>query len=120
MSLDLKLDPRTHDLFLNRHADMQWIDGSERIAQQIEVSLKTILGEWFLNTDFGVPYFENILVKNPIRSSIESILRAKIKDVPGVRNVTRMEVDIDRKARLLRVDFDADTVEGLIRITLPI
>lgn len=120
MSMDLKLHPTTHDLYLTPRADMQLIDGAEQIAQQIEVTLKTLVGEWFLNTDFGVPYFESILVKSPSRSTIESILRSKIKDVPGVRNVTRMNIEIDRKIRHLRVDFDADTVEGLITVALPI
>lgn len=110
MAYDLRLDPVTHDLVLND--DTTLIDGPPRVAQQIKVTLLTLLGEWFLDTSFGVPHFESIMVKNPNRSEVEAILKAKILDAPDVSGVTRMQIQINRPARTMRVDFVATTPYG--------
>ena len=70
MSVDLKLGGN-HDLDLCR---LTLADGAERVRQQIKVTLLTFLGEWFLNTDHGVPYFEQILKKAPSRAAIEAVI----------------------------------------------
>ena len=82
------------------------------IAQQIKTTLLTFLGEWFLDTTFGVPYFEDVLVKSPNRASIEAIFRARIRAVPGVARVRGLELQVERQLRVLRVTYDVDTAAG--------
>lgn len=113
MALDLALDG-SHDLDLSAGGDATLIDGAQRIAQQITITLLTFLGEWFLDVTVGVPYFEQVLVKAPDRAALEAIFRTRIAAVPGVRLVRRLDLQIDREGRTLAVDFDADTDEGLI------
>ncbi|WP_066733528.1 hypothetical protein [Cupriavidus sp. D384] len=113
MTLDLALDDG-HDLDLSHNGDCWLVDGAGRIGQQIRVTLRALLGEWFLDTTFGVPYFEAVLVKNPNRAALEAIFRARIADVPGVRTVRRIDFRIDRERRSLEVDFAADTDHGLV------
>ncbi|MGE8637434.1 MAG: hypothetical protein ACN6PR_02255 [Achromobacter sp.] len=111
MALDLALSA-DHDLDLDLLGRTSFLDGADRIAQQIKVTLLTFMGEWFLDTTFGVPYFDDILVKSPDRASIEAILRARIRAVPGVERVRRLDLEIERQLRVLRVSFDADTTAG--------
>lgn len=118
MAYDLKLDPLTHDLLLA--SDGALIEGPQRITQQIKCTLLTLYGEWFLDTTFGVPYFESVMVKNPNRSEIEAILKDRIIDVPGVSGVQQMTMQIDREARTLRVDFVAATDYGDLPISIPL
>ncbi|SSW67331.1 hypothetical protein AVE30378_02566 [Achromobacter veterisilvae] len=113
MSLDIALSD-DGDLALDLMGATRLIVGADRVRQQIKISLQAFLGEWFLDTSFGVPYFESILVKNPDRASIEAVLRARIVDVPSVTAVRRLGLEIDRTARELRVTFVADTTEGLV------
>ncbi|HCW20978.1 hypothetical protein [Achromobacter sp.] len=113
MALDLALTP-DHDLDLDLLGRASFVDGAERVAQQVKVTLLAFLGEWFLDTTFGVPYFESILVKGPDRASIEAILRARIQAVPGVQRVRRLGLEIERELRILRVSYDADTAAGRI------
>lgn len=113
MALDLALS-RDHDLDVGLLGELSFIEGAERISQQVKVTLLAFLGEWFLDTSFGVPYFESILVKSPDRASIEAVLRARIRAVPGVDRVRRLDLDIERELRILRVTFDADTAAGRI------
>ena len=111
MALDLALSA-DHDLDLDLLGRTSFVDGAERIAQQIKTTLLTFLGEWFLDTTFGVPYFDDVLVKSPNRASIEAIFRARIRDVPGVARVRGLELQIERQLRVLRVTYDVDTAAG--------
>ena len=112
MSSDLKLNGN-HDLDLS---NLTLTDGAERVRQQIKVTLLTFLGEWFLNTDHGVPYFEQILKKAPSRAAIEAVIRAKVKDVPGVVSVSEMRLLMDAPGRRLAIHAKAHTDEGLVEI----
>lgn len=114
MSYDLQLDTRTHDLVIGANGDLQLVDGAARVAQQIKVTLLAFLGEWFLDTEFGVPYLEEITIKNPRMSTVQTILRARINAVPGVTRVRAMRLNLNRQFRELSVDFEAETLFGLI------
>lgn len=112
MSYDIQLDTTTHDLVIVA-GDAQVINEARRVAQQIKITLLFFLGEWFLDTSFGVPYLEDILVKNPRWSRVQTVLRARIADVPGVRRVVTLKTTLDAATRGLRVEFEADTLFGL-------
>ncbi|AMG45531.1 hypothetical protein AL520_14575 [Achromobacter xylosoxidans] len=112
MALDLAL-ANDGDLALDLLGRTRMIRGADRVRQQVKVTLLAFLGEWFLDTTFGVPYFEEVLVKNPDRSAIEAVLRSRILGVPGVTRVGRLALDVERTLRALRVSFEAETTEGL-------
>lgn len=117
MSIDIYLDPETHDLMRDSGKDLLLTDGAKRVAQQIKVTLLTFLGEWFLDTTFGVPYLERIMVKSPNRAQIESVIRAKVKDVPGVEAVPAVNIEIEAATRRARITLPGiETNEGLITV----
>lgn len=118
MGIDLKLD-RNHDLALSKTNDLVLIDGIARIRQQIKVTLLTFLGEWFLDTTWGVPYLEKIMVKAPNRAEIENIVRAKVRDVPGVTAVPTVLIEVDAQARQGRITLeDIQTDEGPMTVSV--
>lgn len=118
MSVDLKLD-RNHDLALSKGYDVVLIDGLQRVRQQIKVTLLTFLGEWFLDNTWGVPYFETIMVKSPNRAEIENVVRARVRDVPGVTAVPNVQVEIDAQARQGRITLDdIQTNEGPVTVSV--
>lgn len=110
---DLALSAASHDLLII-NGDLKLIDDAERIAQQIKITLKFLLGEWFLDTSKGVPYLEQVLVKNPNMNHIRAIFREKILDVPGVAGLKKLNLTLDRKSRALSVSFEAETIAGLV------
>lgn len=110
---DIALSAANHDLLVV-DGDLKLIDDTERIAQQIKITLKFMLGEWFLDTSKGVPYLEYVLVKNPNMNHIRAIFREKILDVPGVAGINKLELTHDRKTRALSVSFEAETTAGLL------
>lgn len=112
MSVDLKLDA-SHDLDFS-DGRLHFVAGEQRIRQQVVITLKTFLGEWFLDNTHGVPYLENILVKNPNRAEVEAILRAKIKAVPNVVGVPKMRLLLNHPTRSLATVFEIETDSGRI------
>lgn len=109
---DLALNTKTNDLVINKDAIL--IDNAERVAQQIRIRLNSFLGEWFLNTAYGIPYLEYILIKNPNLTLVRSILRKQIAGVDDVTKIESLTLELDNQTRKLTVDFECDTNYGLV------
>lgn len=107
---DLYLDPATGDL--------QFVDGDlvmkPDLAQAIGIALRFIRGEWFLNTETGVPYFERFFVKNPNLEHLRAILRETILSVPAVKRIEKLELALETTTRRLTVTFAVEGDAGLI------
>ena len=116
MAYDIAMDVNTNDIVL-KNGDVLLIDNAERIAQQILISLRFWLGEWFLDTRQGVPYLAYILVKNPNEAHIKHVLTDAIKNVDGVDLVTNMDLSLNRIKRALTVEYTVKTSAGLLTRT---
>ncbi len=64
---DLLLD-KDGDLYLTSNGDVSLTDS---VRQAILIRLRWFLGEWIFNTSFGMPYYSQILIKNPNTAVIE-------------------------------------------------
>jgi len=110
---DLVIDPTTGDLQI-LNGDLSLTSGIDGIAQNIRIRLNFFLGEWFLDTSQGMPYFQNVLVKQPNSQAIRAIFRKAILTTPGVLSVTNLELDLDNSLRKLSVSFQAETTDGTL------
>lgn len=113
LAYDIALNIASNDLVIKNN-DLILIDNAERIAQQVLITLRFWLGEWFLDTREGMPYLEYVLVKNPNMSHIRQILTEKIQSIEGVKSIVSLNFDFRRVTRELYVDFEVDTDYGLI------
>lgn len=113
MAYDLAMNVQTGDLVV-RNGDLMIVNNGERVAQQVLITLREWLGEWFLKTSDGVPYLEYILVKNPNEAHIRQILTETIQSVEGVKGVTELEFTFNRILRTLTVSYEIDTDYGFI------
>ncbi len=114
--IDLALDTKTHDMVFaldDRGASIAFVISGPAVVQRIKMRLLSIYGEWFLDTRFGTPWFEQILVKNPQSQVVESIFRLAILGVTGVDKLTRLVLVFDRRTRALSVDAEV-VVEGSV------
>jgi hypothetical protein len=92
-------------------------DGSavvEETAQRLKLKLQTFLGEWFLDTRVGVPYFQYILEKGARPSVMREIFREIIVADEQVETLLELTLDFDPAARSLSVDFSAELADGLV------
>ena len=111
--VDIALHANDHDILI-KDGDFLLIDNAERVAQQIKVKLLTFLGEWFLDTTWGVPYLEYILVKQPNQELIKQIQSEQISSVDDVKSLNALELDYQVKIRTLIVNYEVSTEYGLI------
>ena len=124
MTIDLALDPSTNDLVTpsaNNNFDLTFVTGIDQIAQNINIRLRFFLGEWYLNTLVGIPYYQYFFVKNPIQIQVETFLKTDIVNTPGVTRITSFESNFHGKTRKFWAKFTAQTVSGDLNFeaTLP-
>jgi hypothetical protein len=105
--IDFKLDA-DGDLVV----PIQFVSGLEAVAQGIRVRLKLFRGEWFLNLDEGVPYFEDLLGRKFDRARAREIIRTELLKSPGVVEITSLTADFDGQTRALSVDWAVRTEFG--------
>ena len=109
--LDLLLDDSGVVL---RGGDWAFAVDREGIQQRIGQTLRTIAGEWFLDLDYGLPYFEQILIKNPNLPSLTDLFRRALLSVKGVSSVERLNLSLDTTSRTLTVSWVVLTDLGLL------
>lgn len=98
----LALDPATGDLAI----PVRLLRGADALAQRLRSRYKFFLGEWFLDTRQGIPYFRDILVKNPDPSLIQSIFRKATLTTPGVLAIRRFGTALEEQGRVRRLNID--------------
>jgi hypothetical protein len=87
----------------------------EEILQRIKIRLRFFKDEWYLNSDHGLPYFEDILgTKNVDINGVESLFREQILDVEGVREITESAIDYDGTTRKLSYSFSAVSINNTV------
>ena len=96
--------------------DLTIITGLDEVTQRLRQTLRTFQGEWFLNLEFGVSYYQDILKKNPNLDVISTVLKNAILSVPGVLDLLEFVFDFDIVSRILTVDFTVRASEGEITI----
>jgi hypothetical protein len=106
-------NPVVGDLHLLNKQIHFW-DGVEARYQKTLCLLKFVKGEWFLNTEEGVPYFQHVWQKNPNTGVIRSIFRKALLASPGAREVTKLLLTQDRAERTLSIEFEVVFEDGLI------
>ena len=113
--LDLALTD-SHDLDTST-LDLRLVSAAEQVRQQLIIKLRLWQGEWFLDTEFGTPYLQQILGKQLTLSGALAALRKSILEVSGVRQIISFSHAFDNRTRLLQVELTADTAHGIVEVT---
>jgi hypothetical protein len=109
--MDIGVGLNSHDLEVVDR-DLYLVSDRDRVRQHLKIRLWFFLGEWYLDTATGVPFFEEIFVKAPNISRIENILKVVILETPDVLEITKFDVDYDSRRRRFSLDFGVTTTFG--------
>lgn len=90
------------------------VTGLDGIKQDLIQKLRSFMGEWFLDLSDGVPYYQNILIKNPNPQVVESLLQDRILATPGVLEILSFNLEYDPALRKLTGAFDVRSEDGII------
>jgi len=108
---DLALDPVDRDLLVEDNK-LVIIDGDAAIVQHLLIRFNFFLGEWKLDTEIGIPYFQEILIKNPDSVAVRNVFREVILGTPGIASLARFDLEIEAVTRELGLTFTAVKDDG--------
>lgn len=119
MSWDFKIDPLTNDLTSG------YVTGSDEVCQRIKTRLRRELGEWFLATQEGLPWYGNdgdgiLGSKGKHRNEVLLLIRRCITATEGVDKILELNTtytsgdrSIDIYAQVLLINGDVGTISIL-------
>jgi hypothetical protein len=81
-----------NDLYLNVEDNVTVLAGLAAVMAACETASKAQLGEMVLMTGLGIPNFQTVWVGSPNYSLFSSYLRRTLLSVPGVIDVTNLEL----------------------------
>jgi len=112
----LALDKSTNDLYKPTGGGVTRVTEGRFVVQQVQSKLKTILGEWILDSRIGfINRFD--FKKNYRINELEDRARILILKTKGVRSITFLGSTY--KDRVLEIQFTAITEYGVIDSTVP-
>jgi hypothetical protein len=116
VSMNLKLT-NTGDLDFSS-GNLGLVTGAAEVAQKLRVRYRFFLGEWYLDTRIGVPWFQVIFADGTPEELIRSKLMKVAMTCPGVAEVSEFTVARNRALRSLSVAFQARLSAGdVLRFT---
>ena len=113
------------NISVNEDGDIAVVDGAlgivsglEEMTQLLDQTQSTTQGDWFLDTDLGLPYFQTIMRKSTSIAEIESIYLDTINAVPGVLEIETFNLSLDPATRVLSISFRVRTTDGVLDYNL--
>lgn len=99
---DLKLD-RQNDLVIG--TDLEWTRGLDAVVQDCRIALQMFQGEWFLDQDVGIPYWNRILRERPhvATAAAREVFHTELMSIESVERVLVLDVNYDGKTRTMTV-----------------
>lgn len=110
--MDLTIDVVTKDIKVTS-AEVAFTSGVDSIRQHLEIRLQTFLGEWFLDTNLGVSFFDDVFKKNPDITILNAVFTKQILDTPGVLSLTSLSFDLQNNRELF-IDLSVITEAGVL------
>jgi len=92
---DYALDPLTGDLAI----PMRLVGGVDAVAQRLAIRMGFWRGDWFLDLREGVPYLQNVFIRNPDLALVESFFRRIIRETPGVSRILSYTHNLHKPTR---------------------
>lgn len=99
-------------------AGLPLVTGIEEIRQIVGQVLRSFKGDWFLNFEKGMPYFQTLLAKATSVAGIEAIYLDVIGKIPGILDIRTFTLSFDVPNRIMNIAFTAQTSDGVLDFNL--
>lgn len=97
--IGLAIDQVTNDLGLDDAGNLSMATNAEAVGQHVRQRLGTFKGEWFLDTEAGVPWLDEILGRQVDLSLAEAVMKKEIMETEGVTEITSFSISSARSVR---------------------
>ena len=92
------------------NSDLEFVRDTDELQQNVRILLQFYKGEWFLDAEAGVPYFEKVFEKGVEKDVLDSIFKTAILGNKDILRITSFDSVIEN--RKYKCEFRADTVQG--------
>ena len=89
------------DLHFDANSSLAIVTDAHAVGQHVRQRLKTYHGEWFLDTEAGTPWLEQVLGKGYDPALAEAVIKKRILETHGVAEITALSTKYDRNIRQL-------------------
>lgn len=116
--MDILLNRNTHDIVPGTY-DLQTVRGVDLIRQRLKQRILTILGEWFLDTEIGLPWFQEFSEKGVDLDRVRALMIRQIVNTQGVTDLVEFDLALGANRRLtvnFRVLVEGSDIELEISI----
>lgn len=76
---------------------------TDSVSQKISIRLRWFLNEWKFNRNLGVPYYDEIFVKQYDLDNVKQLLEEEILSVDEVEEISSLEASLDIENRALTI-----------------
>lgn len=113
MSWDLRLGP-------NRDLTTGIVTGVDEIIQRLVTRLNRELGEWFLNTSVGLPWYQdgNGLLGSRDKQNLNLLIRRETLQTAGINRIVKFNSIFDTTTRQFTIHMYLVTEQGVVNFTL--
>lgn len=110
---DVYIDEQTGDIWTGPTGESRLtVSLQEEVRQRLYRKYQFFLGEWFLDTREGIPYFRDVFVKNPDLAVVQSLMVKVASDDPGVDTVSSFDQSLD--GRTLTISLECVLTDGTV------
>lgn len=99
--IGLAIHPDTNDLFLRGDGQLAIVRQAEAVGQHVRQRLKTFKGEWFLDTEAGMTWLDEVFAHRYDPALAESLVKAEILDTDGIQEILTFNVSFQQDKRNL-------------------
>lgn len=90
-----------------------WLDDlPAEVAQRLTVRLNFFKGEWFLDRRQGIPYYQELLIKEPESRVVRGVFSSVISGTPGIASLDSLTIGEPDADRLVDITFTATLTNG--------
>jgi len=110
---DFLLDNLNNDLVIDETSNFVFVEDESLVAQRVVQRLETGTNEWLFDTELGIDYLGQVLVKAPDLGVIRAMFISEVNTTEGVGAVTKYQQELEDRRLIVEMEFTAgeETVE---------
>jgi len=117
MKYDLLLDSN-HDLVIEDF-DLKLTNSKEVLQQKLKQELLMFRGDWFLDIDAGIPYYQDILGQRNSIDAVRAIFIHAIRKVEEVKEIVSIDLNLNGENRTLEIKISVlDEFSNILNIEI--
>ena len=90
---------RDGDIVIDPIQGLKLVKDNEAIGQHVAQRLQSFAGDWFLDRQSGIDWFENVLGNQYDPDLVEAIVKVEIIETHGVNAITSFNLRFDPRTR---------------------